>query len=110
MNLYWSNTIYYNIPIILIHIYDYRRTRNVARDYLAGIRALFGGELTTYTTLMAEAREEAIQRMIHDAIISGANGIVSVRITTNNLASNASELMAYGMNTIHTYHCMQHIQ
>lgn len=70
------------------------RVRNVARDYFASVRAIFGGELTTYTDLLKEAREEAIQRMLDDAVSVGANGVVSMRITTSSIAANASELQA----------------
>ena len=69
-----------------------RPLQNVLRDYFAGIRAVFGGELTTYTDLMMESREEATERMVDEAVALGANAILNVRVETSNLAANASEI------------------
>ena len=70
--------------------------QNVLADYFAGLRALFGGELSTYTDLMMEAREEATERMIEEARELGANAVVNIRVQTSNLAANASEIYTYG--------------
>ncbi|GAG13156.1 unnamed protein product, partial [marine sediment metagenome] len=59
------------------------RARHVGRDIMAGLRGLVGGEITEYTKMMAEAREEAIRRMIEDAEKQGANAIVSMRLATS---------------------------
>jgi len=72
------------------------RVRNVALDYMARLRSLFGGELTTYTDLMMEAREEATERMIAECVELGGNAIVNIRVETSNLATNASEIYCYG--------------
>ena len=72
------------------------RVRNIVRDYFAGIRAIFGGELTTYTDLMMEAREEATERMVSEAVELGANAVVNIRVESNTLSSNASEMYCYG--------------
>ena len=53
---------------------------------------MFGGELTTYTDLMMEAREEATERMVEEAVELGGNAIVNIRVETSNLATNASEI------------------
>ncbi len=72
------------------------RARHIGKDIMAGLRGIVGGEITEYTKMMAEAREEAIQRMIEDAEKQGANAIVSMRFTTSMIMQNASEILAYG--------------
>ena len=72
------------------------RVRNIVRDYFAGLRSIFGGELTTYTDLMMEAREEATERMVSEAVELGANAIVNIRVETSALAANSSEMYCYG--------------
>jgi uncharacterized protein YbjQ (UPF0145 family) len=72
------------------------RARHIGRDIMAGLRGIVGGEISEYTKMMAEAREEAIKRMVEDAEAQGANAIVSMRFTTSMIMSNASEILAYG--------------
>jgi len=72
------------------------RARNVGRDIMAALRNLVGGEVPEYTKLMAESREQAIQRMVEDAEKQGANAIVGVRFTTSMVMSGAAEMLAYG--------------
>lgn len=72
------------------------RARNVGRDIFAGLKNLIGGEITEYTRLMAEAREQAIDRMIADAEVLGADAIINVRFTTAMVMAGCSEIMAYG--------------
>ena len=72
------------------------RARNIGRDIVAGLRTLVGGEITEYTKLMAEAREQATDRMIAEAQKSGANAVVGVRFTTSTVLQGAAELLAYG--------------
>jgi len=72
------------------------RARHVGRDLMAGLRGIVGGEIVEYTKMMAEAREEAIQRMVEDAGKQGANAIVSMRFATSMVMQNASEVLAYG--------------
>ena len=76
------------------------RARHVGRDIMAGLRGLVGGELHEYTKLLAESREQAIDRMIEDARSLGANVIVGVSFTTSVMAQGAAELMAYGTAVI----------
>tara|TARA_B100001057_G_scaffold447751_1_gene487504 strand:+ start:6948 stop:7265 length:318 start_codon:yes stop_codon:yes gene_type:complete len=76
------------------------RARHVGRDIMAGLRGLVGGELHEYTKLLAESREQAIDRMIEDARSLGANAIVGVSFTTSVMAQGAAELMAYGTAVI----------
>jgi len=76
------------------------RARHLGRDIMAGLRAMVGGEVTEYTKMMAEAREQAIQRMVEDAEKQGANAIVSMRFTTSMVMQNASEILAYGTGVV----------
>jgi len=72
------------------------RARHLGRDIMAGLRGVVGGEISEYTKMMAESREEAIQRMVEDAEKQGANAIVGMRFTTSMVMQNASEILAYG--------------
>jgi uncharacterized protein YbjQ (UPF0145 family) len=72
------------------------RARHVGRDIMAGLRGVVGGEITEYTKMMAESREQAIQRMVEDAEKQGANAIIGMRFTTSMVMSSASEILAYG--------------
>ncbi len=72
------------------------RARHVGKDIMAGLKNLVGGEIIEYTKLMAESREQAIDRMIQEAQRMGANAIVSVRFTTSVIMGGAAELLAYG--------------
>ena len=72
------------------------RARHIGRDIFAGLRNLVGGEINEYTRLMAEAREQAIHRMIADAETLGADAIVNVRFMTSGVMNMASEVLAYG--------------
>ncbi len=72
------------------------RARHVGHDIMASLRNLVGGEITDYTKMMAESREQAIQRMTQQAESMGANAIVGVRFVTSMVMSAASELLVYG--------------
>jgi uncharacterized protein YbjQ (UPF0145 family) len=72
------------------------RTRHLGRDIMAVMRNIVGGEVSEYTKLFAEAREQALDRMVEDAEELGANAIVGVRFTTAEVMSAAAELLAYG--------------
>ena len=72
------------------------RTRNVGNDILAAFKNLVGGEVEQYTKLQADAREQALQRMIEDAKSLGADAVVCVRFQTSVMMAGASELLAYG--------------
>ncbi len=76
------------------------RARHVGRDIMAGLRSLVGGEIVDYTKMMAQAREQALQRMVEDAEKKGANAVVSMRFTTSMIMSNASEILAYGTGVV----------
>lgn len=72
------------------------RARHIGRDILALLRNIVGGEITDYTKLLAEAREQSLDRMIADAQRFGANAVVGVRFATSVLMGGAAELLAYG--------------
>ena len=72
------------------------RARNVGRDIFAGIKNLVGGEIKEYTRLQADAREEALQRLITDARKMSANAVINVRFTTSVIMQGTSEMLAYG--------------
>ena len=72
------------------------RARNISRDMMALVKNVVGGEITDYTQMMTEAREQAVQRMVEDAKSKGANAIVGARFTTSMIMQNASEVLAYG--------------
>ncbi len=72
------------------------RAKHIGRDFMAGLKNLVGGELTGYTELLQEARQEAIDRMIEQARSTGANAVVNVRFSTSSVAQGAAEIFAYG--------------
>ncbi|MHB8868953.1 MAG: YbjQ family protein [Thermoleophilia bacterium] len=72
------------------------RARNIGRDIVAVLRTLVGGEIAEYTKLMAESREQAIDRLTERAEEMGADAVLSLRITTSMVMSQASEILVYG--------------
>lgn len=72
------------------------RARHIGRDILAVLRLIVGGELTEYTKLIAESREQAIDRMISEAEAAGGNAIIMFRFSTSSIMSTSAELLAYG--------------
>lgn len=72
------------------------RARHLGRDIMAVLRNVVGGEIPEYTKLMAEAREQAIDRLVEDAEALGADAVVEMRFSTSMVASGAAELLAYG--------------
>ncbi|HHS83521.1 MAG TPA: YbjQ family protein [Gammaproteobacteria bacterium] len=72
------------------------RAKHVGRDIIAGLKNIFGGELSGYTELLQEAREEAVARMKQQAQAVGANAVINVRFSTSSVTQGAAELFAYG--------------
>lgn len=72
------------------------RARNIGRDLFAGLKNIIGGELSEYTKLQAESREQALQRMIQDGEKLGADAIINIRISTSVITQGAAEILAYG--------------
>lgn len=72
------------------------RARHIGKDILAGLRNVVGGEVTEYAKLLAESREQALDRMIEHADELGANAIISLQFQTSVIMNGAAEMMAYG--------------
>ncbi|GAA0808795.1 YbjQ family protein [Psychrobacter piscatorii] len=72
------------------------RSKHVGKDLFAGLKNIVGGELTAYTELLEESRQEAIDRMIVKAEALGADAVVGLRFSTSSIAQGASELFVYG--------------
>lgn len=76
------------------------RARHVGRDIMASLRGLVGGEISEYTKMMAQAREESLARMVEDAESKGANAVIAMRFGTSMVMQNASEVVAYGTGVV----------
>jgi uncharacterized protein YbjQ (UPF0145 family) len=72
------------------------RSKHFGKDFFAGLKNIVGGELKSYTELLEESRNEAIERMKQQARILGANAIVNVRFATSSVATGAAEVYTYG--------------
>lgn len=72
------------------------RARNIGRDIFAGLKNIVGGEITEYTQLMSDSREQAMHRMIDEGKKLGADAIICIRFETSNVMQAASEILAYG--------------
>ena len=72
------------------------RSKHVGKDLFAGIKNLVGGELTAYTELLEESRQEAVARMVVKAEALGADAVVGMRFSTSSIAQGAAELFVYG--------------
>lgn len=69
---------------------------HLGKDIMNGLRTLVGGELTSYTEMMNEARAIATKRMVDDAIAMGADAVINIRYTSSSVTQGAAEVMAYG--------------
>jgi uncharacterized protein YbjQ (UPF0145 family) len=78
------------------------RARHLGRDILAALKGMVGGEIEEYTKMMAEAREQAVDRMVTEATRLGANAVTDVRFMTSVIMGSASEILAYGNAVIVT--------
>jgi uncharacterized protein YbjQ (UPF0145 family) len=72
------------------------RAKHIGRDFMAGVKNIFGGELKGYTELLQESREESVKRMIEQAAAIGANAILNIRFSTSSITQGAAELYVYG--------------
>jgi len=72
------------------------RTKHLGKDITAWLRFLVGGEVREYTKMMAQAREQSLDRMIEEARALGANGVLGTRFQTSKIMSGASEILCYG--------------
>jgi uncharacterized protein YbjQ (UPF0145 family) len=76
------------------------RARHLGHDIMALLRNIVGGEIRDYTKMMAEAREQAIDRMIEEAEAVGGNAVIGVRFSTSMIMQGAAEIIAYGTAVI----------
>lgn len=76
------------------------RAKQVGKDIFASIKNIFGGELSSYTDLLNESRQESLERMEVQAQSLGANAIINVRFSTSSIAAGAAELFVYGTAVI----------
>ena len=72
------------------------RARHIGRDILAILRNIVGGEISDYTKLMGESREQSIDRMVEESKKLGANAIVAIRFSTSEVMNSAAEILVYG--------------
>jgi uncharacterized protein YbjQ (UPF0145 family) len=72
------------------------RSRGLGGNMVAGLRSIMGGEIHEYTSLLEDTRRQAIDRMVQNATLMGANGILSMRFDSTELAGTMSEIVAYG--------------
>jgi uncharacterized protein YbjQ (UPF0145 family) len=72
------------------------RSRGLAGNLAAGLRSLFGGEIKEYTSLLEEARRHAVDRMVQNASLMGANAILMMRFDSSEIGQTMSEIVAYG--------------
>ena len=72
------------------------RARFIGRDIMAALRSIAGGEIGEYTKMLAEAREQAIDRMVEEARSLGADAVVTTRFQTSMVMTGAAEIMCYG--------------
>jgi uncharacterized protein YbjQ (UPF0145 family) len=76
------------------------RARHLGHDIAAHFRGMVGGEITDYTKMMAESREQSLDRMVGEAKDLGANAVVAMRFSTSSMMQSAAELVAYGTAVI----------
>ena len=72
------------------------RSRGLGGNIAAAVRSLAGGEITEYTQLLEDTRRQAIDRMVQNATLMGANAVISMRFDSSELGTTMSEIVAYG--------------
>ena len=72
------------------------QSKNVGRDFMAGMKTLVGGEIVGYTEMLTEARQIAMKRMVDEAAELGADAVVNVRFSSSSIMQGAAEVVAYG--------------
>ncbi|GAB1779183.1 heavy metal-binding domain-containing protein [Priestia megaterium] len=76
------------------------RARGLGNDILAGLKGLIGGEISQYTEMLEDARKHALDRMVKNAQLMGANAIIMMRFDSGEIGNNMSEIVAYGTAVI----------
>lgn len=72
------------------------RTKHVGNDIMAGFKTIFGGEIEEYSRMLAESRQQAMDRMLEKAKLQNADAVIGLRFTTSAVMQGASEILAYG--------------
>ena len=72
------------------------QTKNIGRDFMAGMKTLVGGEIVGYTEMLNEARQIAVKRMVDEAKELGADAVIDVKYVSSQVMSGAAEVIAYG--------------
>ena len=72
------------------------QSKNVGKDFMAGMKTLVGGEITGYTEMLTEARQIATKRMVDEATALGADAVINVRFGSSAVMQGAAEVIAYG--------------
>lgn len=72
------------------------QSKHVGKDILAGFKSIVGGEITSYTEMLTEARQKAISRLVEEALKYDADAVVNLRFTTSSIMNGCSEILAYG--------------
>ncbi|MCK5812122.1 MAG: YbjQ family protein [Clostridiales bacterium] len=72
------------------------RSKHIGKDLMAGLKTIVGGELTSYSEMLNEARAIATKRMVDEATSLGADAVINIRYATSNIAQGAAEVMVYG--------------
>ncbi len=72
------------------------QSKNIGRDFMAGMKTLVGGEIKSYTDMLTEARQIATKRMVDEATALGADAVVNIRFGSSSVMSGAAEVIAYG--------------
>ncbi len=76
------------------------RARHIGNDIMASLKNIVGGEISNYTKMMAESREQALDRMVEEAQGKGANAVIQMRFATSMVMTSAAEILAYGTAVI----------
>ncbi len=72
------------------------QTKNIGRDFMAGMKTLVGGEIVGYTEMLNEARQIAVKRMVDEAVALGADAVIGVKYGSSQVMQGAAEVIAYG--------------
>lgn len=72
------------------------QSKNIGKDIMSGLKTIVGGEITSYTEMLKEARQIATKRMVDDAKSLGADAVINVRYSSSTVMNGAAEIMAYG--------------
>lgn len=72
------------------------QSKNIGRDFMAGMKGIVGGEITEYTEMLNEARQLAVKRMVDEAEVLGADAVIDVKYGSSQIIQSAAEVIAYG--------------